>query len=117
MRSVLCLLLGAPRPSVSVRTVVKRTGFALFQFFANSTSSQFTVAHEYRSAVPRRSRRPDRPAIPPGATGWQTAQASADGDFLVRTVPGAASAKSYRCPGCQQLIASGTAHLVVWPTW
>jgi hypothetical protein len=35
--------------------------------------------------------------------------------YLVRTVPGAHASKSYRCPGCAQLIAPGVAHLVVWP--
>ena len=44
-----------------------------------------------------------------------------DGDFFVRSVPGAGARKAYRCPGCQQEIRVGTAHLVVWPaedlTW
>lgn len=38
-----------------------------------------------------------------------------DGEFLVRNIPGAAARKAYRCPGCQQQIAIGTPHLVVWP--
>jgi hypothetical protein len=38
-----------------------------------------------------------------------------DGDWLVRSVTGAAATKTYRCPGCDQEIARGTAHLVVWP--
>ena len=38
-----------------------------------------------------------------------------DGDWLVRSVTGAAATKIYRCPGCDQEIARGTAHLVVWP--
>ena len=87
-----------------------------------------TLTHGYRSAVPRRSHRPDRAhrrvatdrwdedsAQP--AAGWQTARSTADGDFLVRTVPGPATRKTYRCPGCQQSIGPGTAHLVVWPAW
>ena len=37
-----------------------------------------------------------------------------DGDWLVRSVTGAAATKIYRCPGCDQEIARGTAHLVVW---
>jgi hypothetical protein len=28
---------------------------------------------------------------------------------------GAASARPYRCPGCDQLLAAGVAHLVAWP--
>jgi hypothetical protein len=38
-----------------------------------------------------------------------------DGDWLVRTVTGAAATKTYRCPGCDQEIPPGTAHLVSWP--
>lgn len=34
-------------------------------------------------------------------------------DHVVRRVRG--SEKSYRCPGCQQPIAPGTAHVVAWP--
>lgn len=33
----------------------------------------------------------------------------------MRSVPGADAAKAYRCPGCAQLIAAGTPHVVVWP--
>jgi hypothetical protein len=38
-----------------------------------------------------------------------------DGDWVLRQVPGAAAAKTYRCPGCDQEISPGTAHVVVWP--
>ena len=38
-----------------------------------------------------------------------------DGDWVVRQVPGAAATKTYRCPGCNQELKPGTAHLVVWP--
>jgi hypothetical protein len=38
-----------------------------------------------------------------------------DGDWVVRLQPGAGTAKTYRCPGCDQEIAPGTAHLVAWP--
>ena len=38
-----------------------------------------------------------------------------DGDWVVRSVPGASSTKDYRCPGCDQLITAGTGHLVTWP--
>ena len=37
------------------------------------------------------------------------------GDWLVRPVTGAAATKTYRCPGCDQEIAVGHAHVVVWP--
>jgi hypothetical protein len=35
--------------------------------------------------------------------------------YVVRTVPAAAAAKSYRCPGCDQEIRAGVPHLVAWP--
>ena len=38
-----------------------------------------------------------------------------DGDWVVRQVPGAAATKTYRCPGCDQEIRPGAAHVVVWP--
>lgn len=37
-----------------------------------------------------------------------------DGDWHVRTITGAAATKTYRCPGCQQEIRPGTAHVVAW---
>lgn len=40
----------------------------------------------------------------------------ADGDWVVRLVPGSSSGKSYRCPGCDQEIPAGTPHVVAWPT-
>ena len=47
--------------------------------------------------------------------GWQQTQRIRDGDFGVRTIPGSAARKDYRCPGCQQVIGVGVAHVVVWP--
>ena len=38
-----------------------------------------------------------------------------DGEWVVREVPGAAAAKRYRCPGCDQEIRPGVPHVVVWP--
>jgi hypothetical protein len=46
---------------------------------------------------------------PPQAQDWP------DGVWVVRQVPGAATAKVYRCPGCDQEIRPGTSHVVVWP--
>jgi hypothetical protein len=40
-----------------------------------------------------------------------------DGEWVVRPVPGEATVKTYRCPGCDQEITPGTAHLVVWPAY
>ena len=36
-------------------------------------------------------------------------------DYEVRPVAAARATKSYRCPGCDHEIRSGTAHVVVWP--
>jgi hypothetical protein len=35
--------------------------------------------------------------------------------FVVRSLSGASSGRSYRCPGCDHELAAGTAHVVVWP--
>jgi hypothetical protein len=71
---------------------------------------------------PRRARRPrpatkaaDADADDPARLGPTQLQEWPDGDWLVRQVPGGAAAKVYRCPGCDQEIAVGTAHVVVWP--
>ncbi|WP_415951746.1 ATP/GTP-binding protein [Streptomyces sp. KLOTTS4A1] len=37
-------------------------------------------------------------------------------EYCVRQVAGASAAgKTYRCPGCDQQIPSGVAHVVAWP--
>lgn len=53
----------------------------------------------------------DRPPL----AGSQRVETKADGDWVVRRVSGSASAKAYRCPGCDQLIPPVTPHVVVWP--
>lgn len=35
--------------------------------------------------------------------------------YVVRQVAGTASARPYRCPGCDQELRSGTPHVVAWP--
>jgi len=78
--------------------------------------------------VPRRPRRAGRtPPAPdqaaPGAAdenspvrlGPPRIEEWPDGDWVVRQVPGDAASKLYRCPGCDQEIWPGTAHMVVWP--
>ena len=47
--------------------------------------------------------------------GVDRVQARPDGDWLVRNVPGTAAGKTYRCPGCDQEIRPGVAHVVAWP--
>lgn len=48
--------------------------------------------------------------------GWQTSEPWQGEEWSVRHVAGASAAgKTYRCPGCDQMIASGVPHLVAWP--
>ena len=35
--------------------------------------------------------------------------------YVVRAVAGTASARPYRCPGCDQELPAGTPHVVAWP--
>ncbi|OZM73862.1 hypothetical protein CFN78_06050 [Amycolatopsis antarctica] len=49
------------------------------------------------------------------ATGWARAESGPDGDWLVRSVPGASASKFYRCPGCDHEIRPGVPHVVAWP--
>jgi hypothetical protein len=64
--------------------------------------------------VARRPSKHTRPARPLGA-GHASAAVKSDGRWLVRSIPGAAAGKAYRCPGCNQLVPAGTPHVVVWP--
>lgn len=62
----------------------------------------------------RKNRRMDD-AVPLRPLGSVTAaQSLPDGDWFVRPIAGSAATKVYRCPGCQQEIRPGTAHLVAW---
>jgi len=54
----------------------------------------------------------DGPAL---RLGPERTESAPDGDWVTRLVPGSASTKTYRCPGCDQEISPGTAHLVAWP--
>ena len=63
----------------------------------------------------RKSRRP-KSATPAAPLGPERVEEWPDGDWVVRPVPGAAAGKAYRCPGCDQELYPGTAHVVVWPT-
>jgi len=36
-------------------------------------------------------------------------------EYRVRSVAGSGSSGSYRCPGCDLVLAPGTPHLVAWP--
>jgi hypothetical protein len=55
--------------------------------------------------------RPTRPLN----SGHATSVIKSDGRWIVRSVPGAAATKAYRCPGCNAEIRPGTPHIVAWP--
>jgi len=46
---------------------------------------------------------------------WAGTSDKADGRWITRTVAAGTSVKKYLCPGCNQMLAPGVAHLVVWP--
>ena len=48
------------------------------------------------------------------ATGGRSTHSGPDGEWTVQRVRG--SEREYRCPGCDQLVAAGLAHLVAWRT-
>ncbi|TQL75791.1 hypothetical protein FB566_1306 [Stackebrandtia endophytica] len=67
---------------------------------------------------PRRHRRaaaPDRLDENRARFGGQSVEHGVDGEWYVRSISGGNAEKAYRCPGCDQLIQPGTAHLVAWP--
>lgn len=84
-------------------------------------------ARRLPAAIPRRPRggfpraRPgvkggeEGAEVPALRLGPERVESGPDGDWVVRPVPGAASVKTYRCPGCDQEISPGTGHVVVWP--
>ena len=50
--------------------------------------------------------------------GWQFTESWQGEAWSVRHVAGASAAgKTYRCPGCDQLIGSGVPHVVAWPEY
>jgi hypothetical protein len=62
----------------------------------------------------RRQSKHARPHRPLGRHHPQ-AVTRADGEWLVRGIAEGRSDKAYRCPGCEQQIPAGVAHVVVWP--
>ncbi|WP_277681602.1 hypothetical protein [Saccharomonospora azurea] len=65
--------------------------------------------------MPRRNRaRRIEPRVGSSA-GWARSESGPDGDWVVRSVPGAQATKTYRCPGCDHEIQPGVAHVVAWP--
>jgi DNA-binding NarL/FixJ family response regulator len=58
----------------------------------------------------RNRRRPE--AVRPLSAGYASRQRT--GEYIVQAVTGAQAGKTYICPGCNQRIASGVAHVVAW---
>ncbi|TDE15171.1 ATP/GTP-binding protein [Actinomadura sp. 6K520] len=64
---------------------------------------------------PRKNRRAVSGRASPGGVSWvQETEEGPDGEWVVRAVSGAGAVKPYRCPGCDQEIPPGVAHVVAW---
>jgi hypothetical protein len=65
----------------------------------------------------RNRRRPDDgPEIrDPRVFSTRRVEEHPDGEWVVQRITGSSSVKSYRCPGCDQLIPPATPHVVAWP--
>lgn len=61
---------------------------------------------------PSKHLRAPRPLLSGGA---QRRVSKRGTSYIVRDVPAHRAEKEYRCPGCQQRVAPGTAHVVAWP--
>jgi hypothetical protein len=62
----------------------------------------------------RRTPRRQRPLAPLPVT--RRIEKGPEGyDYEVRSIAAARATKTYRCPGCDHEIRTGTAHVVVWP--
>jgi hypothetical protein len=62
----------------------------------------------------RRERDRRRDSLPPLPVGRRVETGPDGRDYEVRPIPAARAVKTYRCPGCDHEIHSGTAHVVVW---
>jgi hypothetical protein len=65
--------------------------------------------------TPRRARRREDEPRPLRSDIVPLTESGPDGEWSVRAVPGAATTKTYRCPGCDQEIRPGLPHVVAWP--
>ena len=64
----------------------------------------------------RRNRR--EPIPEPGELrvgGFRKSETHSDGEWIVQSITGSTSVKSYRCPGCDMEIKPATPHIVAWP--
>lgn len=62
---------------------------------------------------PSKHTRAPRPLI---AGGFETSAQKSDGRYVTRSLTADRATKSYTCPGCNQTIAAGVAHVVAWPS-
>jgi len=46
--------------------------------------------------------------------GSRKVESGPGGEWVTQQIAGAESGKTYRCPGCDQIIASSIAHIVAW---
>ena len=104
----------APRDDESHLRTVLRTSRCRLRV-AISDQSKSAAPIELTAVSPRKTRK-TRLAPPPAPLGPERIEDWPDGDWVVRPVPGAAATKPYRCPGCDQELYPGIAHVVVWPT-
>ncbi|WP_264885496.1 ATP/GTP-binding protein [Dietzia sp. NCCP-2495] len=70
--------------------------------------------------MPRRHRRAERPGPLPDRVGLGSARVESGpaGDpdqYHVRRIATSRATKDYRCPGCDQIVRSGTPHIAAWP--
>lgn len=67
--------------------------------------------------MPRRNRsvRPELRPLPTDVFGTQTVEGPHGELYLMRYMSASAAIKFYICPGCNQNIPPGTAHIVAWP--
>ena len=75
------------------------------------------VEDEYLLALGLAEAATDLGAASPSGVPAENASIEAIGGqpWVARRVSGSAATKPYRCPGCDQEIPPGTAHLVAWP--
>lgn len=63
----------------------------------------------------RRTNKHLRPARPLDTSRHASKHSTGTGTHLVREIPADRATKAYVCPGCQNTIPTGTAHVVAWP--
>jgi hypothetical protein len=65
--------------------------------------------------MPRRGHRRRDEHVPLRSAALTRTESEPDGEWVVRSVPGASSVRAYRCPGCDQEILPAVPHVVAWP--